>query len=125
MKSWIYKNEHGKSELCVDAYSRLSKREFSDVLSKLEGVTILKRPNIFGFGDFCSFEYRGECFTIEEDEFDYCYNIKPKVSNTGTLKTLEAYFLNLNIAKPKTRPVFWFAGIVLVGLAIYAKLQGS
>ena len=125
MKSWIYKNEHGKSELCVDAYERLTKREFSGLLSELEGVTILKRPSIFNFGDFCSFEYKGDVFTIEEDDFDYCYNIKQENCNLETLKKLETYFLNLNIPKPKTRPVFWFTGIVLVGLVIYAGISGS
>jgi hypothetical protein len=125
MKAWIYKNEHGKSTLCVDAYNRLSKREFVSFLSELDGVRIIRKPTIFHPYDFCIFEYGGETFTIDEDDFDYCYNINPHIPNQESLEIIEQYFLSLNIPKQKTRPVFWFAGIVLVGLAIYANIQSS
>jgi hypothetical protein len=125
MKAWIYKNEHGKSTLCVDVYNRLSKRKFANLLSELDGVKITKKPTIFHPTNFCSFEYKGESFTIVEDDFDYCFNINPQIPNQKSLEVLEKYFLNLNIPKQKTRPVFWVAGAVLVGLAIYANIQSS
>ena len=125
MKAWIYKNAHGKSTLCVDAYNRLTKREFANLLSELDGVKITKKPTIFHPTNFCSFEYKGESFDIDEDDFDYCYNISPKTPNQESLEALERYLLNLNIPIQKTRPVFWFAGIVLVGLAIYANIQSN
>jgi hypothetical protein len=125
MKTWINKNEHGKHVLSVDAYDRLSKKEFSSLLSELEGIKIVRAPTIFSPGDFCSFEYKGEQFSIDEDDYEYSYIIKPATYNPDTLQALENYFSNLSIPKNKTRPVFWFAGAVLLGLALYANLSSS
>jgi len=45
MKTWINKNEHGKHVLSVDAYERLSKKEFSSLLSDLEDAKNHNGPN--------------------------------------------------------------------------------
>lgn len=126
MEARIEINERSQnSELCVDAYARLTKRGFARKLAKLEGVEIIQQPVLFSKGDFCKFKFRGERFSVQEDATDYSYNIIPETHNTDTLQSLEKYFSGLNIPKQKTRPVFWVVGIALVGVAIYANLFSS
>jgi len=126
MKAWQYENENENGyELCVDAYGFLTRRQFISKLREIEGISI-KRSLILSFrGEFCRFEYRGEVFSVEEENFGYTYSVKPKSYNSESLNILEKYFVNLDVPKAKTRPVFWFAGIVLIGLAIYANISGS
>lgn len=122
MKVWKHKNERGGFELGVDVYGRLTKRGFATRLSEFEGVKIIKSPTTSCSRNFCSFEYKGESFSIDEDDADYTYSIRPAIYNPDTLQALENYLSNLHIPKHRTRPVFWFAGIVLIGLALYANI---
>jgi len=108
----------------VDAYNRLSRKRFCDLLAKLEGVKSLKRI-FLPSRNFCKFEYDGSNFTIEEDSYDYWYNIKPENENIDAIKKLETYFLNQDIPEYKVRSFYLFLALFLLGLFIYIDLQCS
>ncbi len=114
-----------KRSLNVDAYNRLNKRQLISKLSELEGVKIIKQNTLFSLREFCRFEFKDEIFSIAEDDWDYSFVIKPDEYNRHTLAELENYFNNVHAPKPKTRPAFIFAGIVLVGLALYVNIFSS
>ncbi len=126
MKTYQYDNEAKDGfNLCVDAYELLSKKQFISKLREIEDIFIIK-SNLFPFqSEFCRFEYKGEKFSVVMDSFDHEYLVKPTIYNPETFMALEDCFTNLDIPKPKTRPVFLFAGAVLVGLAIYVNLVSS
>lgn len=124
MKTSLIKNEKD-SELQVDAYGRLSKKEFVLKLSEIEGLDILNSDIFFGSGPFCTFDFNDERYIVDEDENKYTYSIKSNVYNAESFRILDNYFTELQIPKRKTRPVFWFASIILVGLAIYANMSSS
>ncbi len=107
------------SQLIIDTYNRLNKRQFISKLAELEGVRITKRSSFWNKDGFCRFEYDGESFLVSEDDWDYSFIIKSDSCNHKSLNALECYFRNLNVPKNKTRPVFWFACIVLIGLVLY------
>lgn len=124
MKTILIKGKKN-SELHVDAYGRLSKKEFVHKLSEFEGVEVTNSDTFFSSGPFCIFEYKGEKYTVDEEESDYTYSIIPSIHDAESLQALDNFFTNLQIPKRKTRPVFWFASIVLVGIAIYANVFSS
>ena len=111
--------------LNVDAYGRLNKRQFISKLSELESVHVLRKNVVFSLREFCRFKYKEEVFSITVDDWDYSFVIKPDEYNRHTLGELENYFSNVHAPKPKTRPAFVFAGLVLVGLALYVNIFSS
>ena len=126
MKTFQYENEAKDGfDLCVDAYELLTKKQFISKLREIEGISIIKSSAFSLNSEFCRFEYKGEVFSVEEDDFDYTYLLKPVIYNSESLMALEHYFISLDIPKPKTRPAFLFAGVVLAGLAVYANWVSS
>lgn len=126
MKTQIIIDEETRERsLNVDAYNRLNKRQFISKLSELNDVRILKATTLFSLREFCRFTYKDELFSISEDDWDYFFVIKPDEYNRHTLEELESYFSNVQVPKHKTRPAFIFAGIVLVGLALYVNIFSS
>ena len=118
-------SEKGLCELSVDAYGLLSKRQFAIVLGGVDGVSILKKPTILDRNVFCHFKYEGEDILVIEDDYDYTFLLKPLNYNPEVLKPLESFFENYYVQKPKTRPAFWFAGCVLLILAVYVNVWGG
>ena len=122
METSVYENEDGITLLSVDAYNRLSRKGFCDLVAKHEGVTNLKR-SILPKSEFCKFEFAGSNFTIEEDGYDYWYNLKPDKENSDAIRCLESYFSNQDIPEYSTRPIYLFLVFMLVALVIYTDLQ--
>jgi hypothetical protein len=120
----INEDIHDRS-FSVDAYNRLNKRQFISKLAELEGVHITKKTTLFSRREFCWFVYKDDLFSITVDDWDYSFVIKSENYNRHSLRQLENYFSNVQAPKPKTRPVFILAGIVLIGLALYVNLFSS
>ncbi len=124
MKTNLIKGKKS-SELHIDAYRRLSKKEFVQKLAGIDEIEVINSDTFFSSGPFCTFEYKGEKYTANEEESDYTYSIIPSIHNAESLQALDNFFTNLQIPKRKTRPAFWFTGILLVGIVIYAKVFSS
>jgi len=99
MKTYIYKDNDGKTIAFEVSNTWLSRRRAVKIVENLDAVKILKRPIWFSFKNqdvFCEFKYKGNVYIIEEPWGDSSrYWIGPKEEgNSNALNEILECFKN-------------------------------